>query len=138
MNFNAETDIFLGNWGDGYGQKTNRRKPGAFITEWIMDGTVPCIYVKTLTGRTVHGLQIREAGSNWEKQGGLRNILQSRTAYAIMPIGKKEITSPSGRKNETPNRVPAQSGASSFLFTAAKHPPGYLLSSWSPSNHLMM
>lgn len=42
-------------------------------------------------------------------------------------------------KNETPNRVAPQSGASSFLVTAAKHPPGYLLSFESRlSSHLLM
>ena len=45
-----------------------------------------------------------------------------------MPIGKKVVISPSGQRTKSPNRVTAQSGDSSFLFTAAKHPPGYLLS----------
>ena len=48
------------------------------------------------------------------------------------------MRSPSERKNEAPNRVPAQSEASSFLFTAAKHPPGYLLPLLPLSSHLQM
>ena len=39
-------------------------------------------------------------------------------------------------KNEAPNRVPAQFGVSSFLFTVAKRPPGYLLSLSFLSSHL--
>ena len=39
-------------------------------------------------------------------------------------------------KNEASNRVPAQLGASSFLFTMAKHPPGYLLLLSFLSSHL--
>jgi len=39
-------------------------------------------------------------------------------------------------KNEVSNRVPAQFEASSFLFTVAKHPPGYLLSLSFLSSHL--
>lgn len=41
-------------------------------------------------------------------------------------------------KNESPNRVAAQSGDSSFLFTVAKHPPGYLLPLSFLSSHLQI
>ena len=41
-------------------------------------------------------------------------------------------------KNESPNRVTAQSGDSSFLFMVAKHPPGYLLPLSCLSSHLPM
>jgi len=39
-------------------------------------------------------------------------------------------------KNESPNRGVTQSGEFSFIL--AKHPVGYLLSLWSPPNHLMI
>ncbi len=45
---------------------------------------------------------------------------------------QKAITFQCEQRNESPNRVAAQSGDSSFLVTAAKHPPGYLSSLWSP------
>ena len=57
-------------------------------------------------------------------------------AYAIMPIGKKGKSKSIWTKNEAPNRVPAQFGASSFLFMVAKHPPGYLSSLLFLSSHL--
>lgn len=43
-----------------------------------------------------------------------------------------------GSENETPNCAATRSGASSFLFTVAKHPPGYLLSLSCLSSHLPM
>ena len=43
------------------------------------------------------------------------SILKKISAYAIMPIGKKEITSPFGQKNESPDRIAVQFGDSSFL-----------------------
>ena len=43
-----------------------------------------------------------------------------------------------GSENETPNCAATRSGASSFLFTVAKHPPGYLLPLSSLSSHLQM
>ncbi len=65
-------------------------------------------------------------------------ILQSESAYAIMPVGKKLWRSIVDERNEPPHRVTAQFGGSSLLFTVAKHPLGYLLSLWSLSSHLML
>ena len=65
-------------------------------------------------------------------------MLQTAAAYAMMPLGKKEMRSSSRQKNESPNRVTAQSGDSSFLFTTAKHPPDYLLPLSPLSSHLQM
>ena len=59
-------------------------------------------------------------------------------AYAIMPIGKKDMLVPREQRTKSPSRSRVQFGDSSFLFTVAKHPLGYLLSLWSLSNRLMM
>ena len=49
-------------------------------------------------------------------------------AYAIMPLGKKDMIVPCEQRTKSPNRSRVQFGDSSFLFTVAKHPLGYLLS----------
>ena len=67
-----------------------------------------------------------------------KSILNNFSAYAIMPLGKRDAKVPCEQRMESPNRVAPQSGDSFFLFIAAKHPPGYLLLLSSPSNHLMM
>ena len=48
-------------------------------------------------------------------------ILQSRAAYAIMPIGKSDSKS-IWTKNEPPNRSGVRFGGSSFLFYGGKAP----------------
>ena len=88
------------------------------------------------------GYEVDEAGnppsfSSWVVHIA-KSILKKVFAYAIMPIGKKDAKVPCEQRMKSPNCVAPQSGDSSFLFIAAKHPPGYLLLLSSPSNHLMV
>ncbi len=85
----------------------------------------------------------------YQKRAGKKMLLKMKRENINLHIEKeicicynasrqKAITFQCEQRIESPSRVGAQSGDSSLLFTVAKHPPGYLLSLWSPSNHLMM
>lgn len=67
-----------------------------------------------------------------------RSILISWSAYAIMPVGKKDMTMFHVNKERTPVCTTNTCEGSSLFISVVEHPPGYSLSLLWLSNHLQM
>ena len=65
-------------------------------------------------------------------------ILHFRIAYAIMPVGKKDMTMFHVNKERAPGCTANTFEGSSLFISVVQHPPGYLLSLLCLSNHLQM
>ena len=65
-------------------------------------------------------------------------ILISWSAYAIMPVGKKDMTMFHVNKERTLVCTTNTCEGSSLFISVVEHPPGYLLSLLCLSNHLQM
>lgn len=66
------------------------------------------------------------------------DILIYRNAYAIMPVGKKDMTMFHVNKERAPGCTANTFEGSSLFISVVEHPPGYLLSLLCLSNHLQM
>ena len=75
--------------------------------------------------------------SHFGKSVNIR-ILHFHSAYAIMPIGKKDMTMFHVNKERTPGCISGTFGGSSLLISVVEHPLGYSLSLSCLSNHLQM